>query len=161
MLSEEQLEALGARYKSTGGVGSLVWKGHQFVFRHPNIDEWDNYTRSKKVEASGAPDRQITQMLIVSFDGETDIGKARQAYGAFLAAGNAGFPNAPQTNALLSHLAGTVTEEDLAQMGEAVRLWTGIPRDLPGASRNGSLTVPAGPSFPTTEGLPPSLRPNS
>jgi len=139
MLSEEQLDAIGVRYKATNGVRSLMWKGHQFVFRHPTIDEWDAHMRNQAT-GGGAASRQVSQVLLVAFDGETDITKARLAYNGFLAAGNAGFPNAPEVTMLLQALAGTVEEEDLANMGKAWRLWNGVPAVTPGASPNGSVT---------------------
>lgn len=142
MLNEEALEALGARYKSTGGVGTFMWKRHQLVLRHPTVDEWDAHLRTRAADLSGGPVRQLAQILLVAFDGETDVMRARAAFGAFLSAGNAAFPNAPEWLAFIAVLAGTAQEEDIAHMGEAVRLWTGAPTATPAASPNGSGTAP-------------------
>ncbi len=155
MLDAEALETLGVKYKSTGGVGSLSWKGHQLVFRHPTLDEWDGYCRNKAQDPGSGPNRQISQVLLVAFDGDVEVTRARMAYGAFLSAGNAGFPNAPEVTALLATLAGTVQEEDIAHMGKVCAIWSGAPAASRAASPNGSGTAPdMGTSSGTTGGPP-------
>ena len=154
MLDAEALETLGVKYKSTGGVGSLSWKGHQLVFRHPTLDEWDGYCRNKAQDPGSGPNRQISQVLLVAFDGDVEVTRARMAYGAFLSAGNAGFPNAPEVTALLATLAGTVQEEDIAHMGKVCRIWAGDPVSTPRDSQSGSGIAQGAPMNSATMPVP-------
>ena len=150
MLDDAGLESI--RVQCGGKIGVVDWQGHQLVFQKPTRDDIRDFRR----KGEGDPDRvdQLTQVMLVSFDGETDRVKARQAYIAFLSDAPL-FTDTAKCRAAVNVLGGIVEVEDSETLGKYVRILSARPRTTAKGSPNGSLTAPEGPPSETpAESLP-------
>lgn len=116
MLNEEQLEALTKKY---GKIGVRDYDGHQIVFRRPTRDMCREYRRMRESDAEKHEAMEsLAQKMLVAFDGEEDINKARTVYTCVFLEESPLFVNNPQTMAVLSSLTGIVEEEDARDLGK-------------------------------------------
>lgn len=139
MLTSEQLEAIGVQH---GKCAEVRYNGHQIVFRRPTRDHCREYRRMRDspTEKHDAIEK-LAQMCLVAFDGETDANKARTFYTGVFLEEFPMFASFPPVMAALGYLTGMVEEEDAADLGKAVRVWSARRPSTQTESRTGSVTA--------------------
>ena len=139
MLDDVGLESLRVRYG--GKVGVVEWQGHQIVLRKPTRDDVRDFRRKGEDD----PDRvdQLTQVMLVAFDGEVDLVAAKEKYLAFLSECPM-FTDTPKCRAAVNVLGGIVEVEDSETLGKFVRVLNGRPRSIAKGSPTGSDTSAEG-----------------
>jgi hypothetical protein len=159
MLNEAELDALQKTHRK---IAELRWEGHQVVFRVPSVPEYEGYLRNRAdAQAAVGAVRLLSQQILVAYDGDTTLPQARVSYTNGLLVECPGFPNGPEVSAAIMVLAGTVQEEEVANLKKVVTVRSPRTRILREGSPNGSLTAPEGPNSATTGGLPLSGQPSS
>ena len=159
MLSDEQLDAMQRQYRK---ISRMLWDGHEFVFRKPTVPEYEAYQRQMgDPQSKHAALKQLSQVLLVYYDGDTSMPGARIAYTNGLIEDNPGFPNSPECAAALMYLAGTAQEEELAHLKKVVTCNGPRTASMRVASPNGSPTAHAGPSLAQMAPPLPSGQPSS
>lgn len=120
MLDDAKLEALRARY---GKIGVVDYNGHQLVFRRPSRDQAREYRRKKENEAE-KPDAldQLAQVIIVAFDGEEDVARARITFTTVFLEEYPMAMNHPRFMACFGCLIGLTENEEEKDMGKGVRV---------------------------------------
>ena len=153
MLDDAGLESLRVRYG--GRVGVVDWSGHQIVFRKPTREDIREFRR--KGGTAEEPDRvdQLSQVMLVAFDGEVDLVKARTMYLGFLSEYPL-FTSGAKCSAAINALSGIVEVESEAALGKYVRLLSARPKPMPKDSPNGSGTAPEATPSPIVEPSQPS-----
>lgn len=131
MLNEAQLEELKVKYSK---IGVVEFNGHQLVFRRPTRDDCREYRRqrespSEKHEAT----EHLSQKVIVAFDGELDVIKARTFYTSTFLEEFPLFTSTTKVQAALGTLAGLVEDEDAQDLGKGVQIRSVRPPALPRA----------------------------
>jgi hypothetical protein len=139
VLGEAELEALKTKH---GKIGEILWSGHQLVFKRPTRDSIRNYRRKQDSPAE-RPDAidQLSQEMLIAFDGEQDGQRARESYLGFLTEYPA-VTSAPKFLACISCLAGLAEEEDEANLGKGVSIRSSSRLLSPTGSTSGLSALP-------------------
>ncbi len=138
MLTEEELEKLRVVYTK---VGVVDWNAHQLVFRMPSRDMIRDYRRMQESPAE-KPDAmdQLSQRMMIAFDGNTDPVRCREMYISFLENESQAFTSSNKAMAVIGGLSGIVEEADAIDLGKGARILTASRKPSPADSPNGSVT---------------------
>lgn len=130
--AEARLERLRSQYMK---IGIVDWDDHELVFKLPSRDSIREYRRKLQSELE-KPDalEQLSQAMIVAFDGIDDANAARVRYtGEFLVRFPA-FTSSARVINVLSALAGLISESEAVELGKGVRVKSGPGSSTPAGS---------------------------
>lgn len=138
-LKAAELDELGRKHKR---VIALDWNEHQIVLRQASRDNVRNYrARESGADAADRVD-QLTQEIIVAFDGETDPVLCRERYHSFLEYEGMAWTSSPKCMWAISKLTGVVEEHVADEWGKGASAYPPFRKishtDLPTGSDGSS-----------------------
>lgn len=124
------LEALRGKYEK---IAEVEFNKHQLIFRKCTRQEVREYRRKMDSPAE-KPDAvdQLAQQILVAFDGELDLLKARVLFNALLEK-NAALTDLNRFGAALGSCLGVMDEETEAALGKFVTVRSSPLRSMPAA----------------------------